>query len=215
MKTTPLRQSLTLRRVMLIKTNLQHTALPASTVCHFSFRPYPVTSDNGRADPPNTPNPSSSLRSHTRQQHCRRNRPRLPKHKNNPISVTCWQRGRHDWISRRCVKQLGQVRCVSLLIDLLSSEARYNTPADLSHRLDVWVTSSGLLGPPSISETSPNDLYKCFEANSMAPFFALKYAPPAMTKTTPKGNYANAAPKEMAYGSIVVVSSVASTYGGE
>jgi len=49
----------------------------------------------------------------------------------------------------------------------------------------------------------------------MAPFFALKYAPPAMTKTTPKGNYANAAPKEMAYGSIVVVSSVASTYGGE
>jgi len=48
----------------------------------------------------------------------------------------------------------------------------------------------------------------------MAPFFALKYAPPAMTKTTPKGNYANAAPKEMAYGSIVVVSSVASTYGG-
>jgi len=107
------------------------------------------------------------------------------------------------------------VRCVSLLIDLLSSEARYNTPADLSHRLDVWVTSSGLLGPPSISETSPNDLYKCFEANSMAPFFALKYAPPAMTKTTPKGNYANAAPKEMAYGSIVVVSSVASTYGGE
>jgi len=48
----------------------------------------------------------------------------------------------------------------------------------------------------------------------MAPFFALKYAPPAMTKTTPKGNYPNAAPKEQRYGTIIVVSSVASTYGG-
>ncbi|KAK5149129.1 hypothetical protein LTR04_000049 [Oleoguttula sp. CCFEE 6159] len=81
-------------------------------------------------------------------------------------------------------------------------------------RLDVWVTSSGLLGPPSIEETSPDDLQKCFEANSMAPFFALKYAPPAMAKTTSKGNYPNAAPKGQKYGSIAVVSSVASTYGG-
>jgi len=81
-------------------------------------------------------------------------------------------------------------------------------------RLDVWVTSSGLLGPPSIAETSPADLRKCFEANSMAPFFALKYAPPAMAKTTPKGNYPNAAPKDQPYGSIIVVGSVASTYGG-
>lgn len=48
----------------------------------------------------------------------------------------------------------------------------------------------------------------------MAPFFALKYAPPAMAKTTPRGSYPNAAPKDIAYGSIVVVSSVASTYGG-
>jgi hypothetical protein len=48
----------------------------------------------------------------------------------------------------------------------------------------------------------------------MAPFLALKYGPPAMAKTTPKGNYANAAPKDQKYGSIVVVSSVASTYGG-
>jgi NAD(P)-dependent dehydrogenase (short-subunit alcohol dehydrogenase family) len=55
----------------------------------------------------------------------------------------------------------------------------------------------------------------CFEANSMAPFFALKYAPPAMAKTTPKGNYPNAAPKDQAYGSIIVVGSVASTYGGK
>ncbi|KAF2238088.1 NAD(P)-binding protein [Viridothelium virens] len=81
-------------------------------------------------------------------------------------------------------------------------------------RLDVWVTSSGLLGPPSIADTSPADLMKCFEANSMAPFFALKYAPPAMAKTTSKGSYPNAAPKDQKYGSIVVVSSVASTYGG-
>ncbi|KAK1073232.1 hypothetical protein LTR12_010843 [Friedmanniomyces endolithicus] len=81
-------------------------------------------------------------------------------------------------------------------------------------RLDVYVTSSGLLGPSSITETTPADLYKLFEANSMAPFFALKYAPPAMAKTTPKGSYPNAAPKDRAYGSIVVVSSVASTYGG-
>ena len=48
----------------------------------------------------------------------------------------------------------------------------------------------------------------------MAPFFALKYAPHAMAKTTPKGNYANAAPKGREYGSIIVVSSTASTYGG-
>lgn len=76
------------------------------------------------------------------------------------------------------------------------------------------MTSSGLLGPPSIAETTPADLHKLFETNSMAPFFALKYAPPAMAKTTPKGNYPNAAPKDQAYGSIVVVSSVASSYGG-
>jgi len=81
-------------------------------------------------------------------------------------------------------------------------------------RLDVWVTSSGILGPPSVQDTTPADLRKCFEANSMAPFFALKYAPPAMAKTTSKGNYPNAAPKDHKYGSIIVVSSVASTYGG-
>ena len=74
--------------------------------------------------------------------------------------------------------------------------------------------SSGLLGPSSLEATTPNDLQKCFEANSMAPFFALKYAPPAMAKTTPKQAYPNAAPKDIKYGSIIVVSSVASTYGG-
>lgn len=81
-------------------------------------------------------------------------------------------------------------------------------------RMDVWVCSSGLLGPPSIETTTPADLQKCFEANSLAPFFALKYAPPAMQKTTPKGSYANAAPKDQRYGSIIVVASTASTYGG-
>lgn len=81
-------------------------------------------------------------------------------------------------------------------------------------RLDIWICSSGLLGPPSIEETTPADLQKCFEANSMAPFFALKYAPPAMAKTTAKKNYPNAAPKDQKYGSIIVVSSTASTYGG-
>lgn len=81
-------------------------------------------------------------------------------------------------------------------------------------RLDVWVCSSGLLGPPSIDMTTPSDLQKCFEANSLAPFFALKYAPPAMGKLASKGSYPNAAPKDQKYGSIIVVSSVASTYGG-
>jgi len=81
-------------------------------------------------------------------------------------------------------------------------------------RLDIWVCSSGLLGPSSLEATTPADLQKCFEANSMAPFFALKYAPPAMAKTTPKQAYPNAAPKDQKYGSIIVVSSVGSTYGG-
>lgn len=81
-------------------------------------------------------------------------------------------------------------------------------------RLDVWTSSTGLLGPPSITTTGPRDLYAAFEANSMPAFFALKYAPAAMQKTTPKGSYPNAAPKDVPYGSIVVVSSVAGTYGG-
>lgn len=81
-------------------------------------------------------------------------------------------------------------------------------------RLDIWVCSAGLLGPPSIEMTTPSDLQKCFEANSLAPFFALKYAPAAMGKLASKGNYPNAAPKDQKYGSIIVVSSVASTYGG-
>jgi NAD(P)-dependent dehydrogenase (short-subunit alcohol dehydrogenase family) len=84
-------------------------------------------------------------------------------------------------------------------------------------RLDVWVCSSGLLGPPSIADTTPDSLQALFEAHSLAPFFALKYAPPAMAKLVSPGAkmaYPNAAPKTQKYGSIVVISSVASTYGG-
>jgi NAD(P)-dependent dehydrogenase (short-subunit alcohol dehydrogenase family) len=81
-------------------------------------------------------------------------------------------------------------------------------------RLDVWVCSSGLLGPASLAETTPDDLQQCFEAHGLAPFFALKYAPPAMAKLTGKQPYANAAPKRQKYGSIIVIASVASTYGG-
>ncbi|KAI0842033.1 hypothetical protein F5Y06DRAFT_166558 [Hypoxylon sp. FL0890] len=81
-------------------------------------------------------------------------------------------------------------------------------------RLDVWVCSSGLLGPPSIEATTPDDLQKCFEAHSLAPFFALKYAPAAMAKLTEMKAYPNAAPKSQKYGSIIVISSVASIHGG-
>lgn len=81
-------------------------------------------------------------------------------------------------------------------------------------RLDVWTSSTGLLGPPSINATGPRDLLNVFETNAMPAFFALKYAPAAMQKTTPKGSYPNAAPKDAPYGSIVIVTSVAGTYGG-
>jgi NAD(P)-dependent dehydrogenase (short-subunit alcohol dehydrogenase family) len=81
-------------------------------------------------------------------------------------------------------------------------------------RLDVWVCSSGLLGPPSIEDTGPSDLQKCWEANALAPFLALKYARRAMEKTCEKKSYPNSAPKDASYGSIIVVGSTASTYGG-
>ncbi|KAL8691380.1 MAG: hypothetical protein Q9218_003374, partial [Villophora microphyllina] len=81
-------------------------------------------------------------------------------------------------------------------------------------RLDVWILSSGLLGPAYITNTTPSDLQKCFEANTYGVFFALKYAPPAMGKLCEKRNYPNAEVKDMGYGSVVVVGSVASGYGG-
>ncbi|KAL7771211.1 hypothetical protein CFE70_001153 [Pyrenophora teres f. teres 0-1] len=76
-------------------------------------------------------------------------------------------------------------------------------------RLDVWTSSTGLLGPPSINQTGPKDLYAAFDTNALPAFFALKYAPAAMQKTTPKGSCPNAAPKDVSYGSIIVVTSVA------
>ncbi|KAF1935256.1 NAD(P)-binding protein [Clathrospora elynae] len=82
-------------------------------------------------------------------------------------------------------------------------------------RLDVWTSSTGLLGPRSITQTGPKDLYAAFDTNALPAFFALKYAPAAMAKTsTQKGSYPNAAPKTTPYGSIIVVTSVAATYGG-
>ncbi len=48
----------------------------------------------------------------------------------------------------------------------------------------------------------------------MGPFFALKYAPPAMGKLCEKRNYTNSEVKDQGYGSIVVVGSVAGGYGG-
>ncbi|KAF1969932.1 NAD(P)-binding protein [Bimuria novae-zelandiae CBS 107.79] len=81
-------------------------------------------------------------------------------------------------------------------------------------RLDIWTSSTGLLGSPSITSTGPKDLYAAFETNAMPAFFALKYAPAAMTKLCKKGNYPNAAEKDVPYGSIIVVSSVAGVYGG-
>lgn len=83
-----------------------------------------------------------------------------------------------------------------------------------STSLDIYATLALTPGPASISDTTSTHLHTLFESNTMAPFFALKYAPPAMAKTTPKGNYPNAAPKDHSYGSIIVVSSIASTGGG-
>ncbi|MCJ1288491.1 hypothetical protein MMC34_000019 [Xylographa carneopallida] len=81
-------------------------------------------------------------------------------------------------------------------------------------RLDVWVCAAGWLGPAGIDKTGPRELQRGWEANGLAPFFALRYAPASMAKLCSKGSYPNAAPKDVAYGSIIVVSSVASTYGG-
>ncbi|KAK0657334.1 hypothetical protein B0T16DRAFT_433944 [Cercophora newfieldiana] len=78
-------------------------------------------------------------------------------------------------------------------------------------RLDIWVCSSGLLGPPSIHDTTPADMQACFAAQSLAPFWALKHAPPAMGKLVEKkGAYPNAVEKRQRYGSLIVVGSVAS-----
>ncbi|KAK0731680.1 hypothetical protein B0H67DRAFT_83129 [Lasiosphaeris hirsuta] len=76
-------------------------------------------------------------------------------------------------------------------------------------RLDVWICAppAPSLSPPGpLASTTADDLDACLRAHAIAPFFALKHAPPAMAKLlTAKLNYPNAAPKGQVYGSIVVV----------
>ncbi|GAB7365887.1 hypothetical protein MBLNU230_g7217t1 [Neophaeotheca triangularis] len=73
-------------------------------------------------------------------------------------------------------------------------------------RLDIYTTTPVVSAPSTLASTSPSDLQNLLSAHAYAPFFALKYAPAAMAKSNPKGNYPNAAPKSQSYGSIVVVS---------
>lgn len=55
----------------------------------------------------------------------------------------------------------------------------------------------------------------CFAAQALAPFYVLKHAPAAMGKLVEKkGAYPHAVEKRQRYGSVVVVGSVASGYGG-
>jgi NAD(P)-dependent dehydrogenase (short-subunit alcohol dehydrogenase family) len=73
-------------------------------------------------------------------------------------------------------------------------------------RLDIWVCSTSLLGPATIHDTTPDTLTQLIQAHSLAPFFALKWAPAAMGKLTEKkGSYPNAVEKRQRYGSIIVV----------
>ena len=41
-------------------------------------------------------------------------------------------------------------------------------------RLDVWVCAAGWLGPAAIERTGPIELQRAWEANCLAPFFALR-----------------------------------------
>jgi hypothetical protein len=82
-----------------------------------------------------------------------------------------------------------------------------------TNSLDVFATAATHAGPPSLTQTSPTTILQLHQTLTLSPFFALKYAPPAMAKTTPKGNYPNAAPKDVAYGSIIIVTSTASSSG--
>ena len=82
-------------------------------------------------------------------------------------------------------------------------------------RLDIWICISPT---PSlsfssttlkVSDTGPQELQTLFEEISISPFWALKYGPTAMSKTCERGNYPNAAPKDISYGSIIIVGSLA------
>ncbi|TKX22458.1 hypothetical protein C1H76_5240 [Elsinoe australis] len=138
-----------------------------------------------------TPRRSLHLRLHpTHQQHLDPGGPRPPLHNhhpNHPLSLP------------------PNEGTLQLIDDVLNSHGR----------LDIYATLSTLLGPSSLKSTSPTNLYSLFEANALVPFYALKYAPPAMGKLCTRGSYTNAAPKEQKYGSIIVVGGTGSEYGGE
>lgn len=45
-------------------------------------------------------------------------------------------------------------------------------------RLDIWVCAAGWLGPAAIEKTGPMELQRGWEANCLAPFFALRWVIP-------------------------------------
>jgi NAD(P)-dependent dehydrogenase (short-subunit alcohol dehydrogenase family) len=54
----------------------------------------------------------------------------------------------------------------------------------------------------------------CCNVSMSIPADPVIYAPAAMSKTCTKGNYPNATPRPTSYGSIIIVSSTSSVYGG-
>ncbi|KAF2200413.1 NAD(P)-binding protein [Delitschia confertaspora ATCC 74209] len=79
-------------------------------------------------------------------------------------------------------------------------------------RLDVFTLLPTTPGPSTISTTTSPTILSTLEHNTLPAFYALKRAPAAMQKTlTQKGNYPNAAPKPVSYGSIIVVNTMGGT----
>ena len=88
-------------------------------------------------------------------------------------------------------------------------------------RLDIWVSCPSSTSPTknhkptTLAETTPSTILSTFSEQALAPFLALKYAPPAMGKLLEEQrNYPNASRKDRPYGSIILVGSTASTLGG-
>ena len=119
-------------------------------------------------------------------------------------------------------KSAPKTKCIPYPLPTISSDeqatlALIDEALNAWGRLDVWVCCppAATQGPAKIADTAPRDLQLCFESHALAPFFALKYAAPAMGKLLEEArNYPNAARKDQAYGSIIVVGSVASFVGG-
>lgn len=125
--------------------------------------------------------------------------------------------GFYDSLLATCAAQHPNTKLIPYPLAVANEEATVGLIDDVLNwggRLDLWICCAGILGPASIADTGPEQLTRCFETNSMAAFYALKYAPAAMGKLTGKGHYANAAPKDQPYGSIIIVTSTASLYGG-